>query len=219
MLLRSALSSEHSHLVHGENVYLRTPVGADYANWAELREQSRAFLTPWEPTWPVDDLTRSSYKRRIKRYQREIRDDSGYAFFLFRQSDDALIGGIRLSHIRRGVAQSCSLGYWMGECYAAKGHMTAAVRAVLPFIVDVLHLHRIEAACLPHNKASMRLLEKVGFQHEGRARSYLCINGLWQDHMLFAFVESDLRKQELRIDPVDSARPDAMAAGGNDNRV
>jgi len=211
VLLRSPLSVDTTPTIRGDGVYLRAPIGADYGQWSDLRERSRSFLTPWEPTWPADDLTRSSYKRRIKRYQREVRDDSGYAFFLFRQDDDSLMGGIRLSHVRRGVAQSCSLGYWMGECYAGRGYMTAAVRAIVPFIFDVLRLHRVEAACLPHNKASMSLLEKVGFQHEGRARSYLCINGLWQDHMLFAFVESDLRRQELKGDRPVAERTKAIA--------
>ncbi len=200
MLLRSAFSTDSMTLIRQGTIYLRTPSLSDYEAWAEVREASRSFLKPWEPTWPLDDLTRSSYKRRLKRYQREIREDSGYAFFLFRQRDDALIGGIRLSHIRRGVAQSCSLGYWMGQEYAARGYMTIAVRAIIPFIFNHLRLHRIEAACLPHNAASMRLLEKVGFQHEGRARSYLCINGAWQDHLLFAFVESDLTRQESEPD-------------------
>jgi len=213
VLLRSALSIDSTPVIRGDNVYLRAPLASDYASWADLREKSRSFLTPWEPTWPLDDLTRSSYKRRIKRYQREIRDDSGYAFFLFRKDDDALIGGVRLSHIRRGVAQSCSLGYWMGQSYSGKGYMTAAVNAIIPFIFDGLRLHRIEAACLPHNKASMRLLEKVGFQQEGRARSYLCINGLWQDHLLFAFVESDLRRRDLGNDRAADKRVGAGVTG------
>lgn len=213
MLLRSALSIDSTPVIRGDNVYLRAPLASDYASWADLREKSRSFLTPWEPTWPLDDLTRSSYKRRIKRYQREIRDDSGYAFFLFCKDDDALIGGIRLSHIRRGVAQSCSLGYWMGQGYSGKGYMTAAVNAIIPFIFEGLRLHRIEAACLPHNKASMRLLEKVGFQQEGRARSYLCINGLWQDHLLFAFVESDLRRRDLGNDRTADQRVGAGVTG------
>ncbi len=198
MFLKSSLAAESAPVIGGDGVYLRTPQVSDYAQWAAVRERSRAFLTPWEPTWPLDDLSRPSFKRRIKRYQREIRDDSGYAFFMFNALDDALLGGIRLSNVRRGVAQTCSLGYWMGQDHANKGHMTAGVTAVVSFIFDVLNLHRIEAACLPHNNASIRLLEKVGFQFEGRARSYLCINGLWQDHLLFALVESDLRQRDSK---------------------
>ena len=62
--------------------------------------------------------------------------------------------------------------------------MTRAVRALVPFAFDALRLHRLEAACIPTNQASIRLLEKTGFTREGYAREYLCINGVWQDHLL-----------------------------------
>jgi [ribosomal protein S5]-alanine N-acetyltransferase len=81
----------------------------------------------------------------------------------------------------------------VGAHYAKQGYMTAAVRAVVPFVFDTLELHRLEAACLPSNTASMRLLEKTGFQREGLARRYLRINGVWQDHLLYALLESDPR--------------------------
>ena len=190
--LRSVGGFDVSLQVPGQGVRLRTPQMSDYAEWAELRERSRAFLTPWEPTWPKDDLTRTAFRRRLRRYAQDIRDDQAYPFFVFRAGDDALLGGLTLSNIRRGVAQSCALGYWMGAPYAGRGHMTAAVRAVLPFVFDTLCLHRLEAACLPHNLPSIRLLERVGFQREGLARRYLCINGVWQDHLLFALLRDDL---------------------------
>ena len=190
--LRSVGGFDVSLQVPGQGVRLRTPQMSDYAEWAELRERSRAFLTPWEPTWPKDDLTRTAFRRRLRRYAQDIRDDQAYPFFVFRAPDDALLGGLTLSNIRRGVAQSCALGYWMGAPYAGRGHMTAAVRAVLPFVFDTLCLHRLEAACLPHNLPSIRLLERVGFQREGLARRYLCINGVWQDHLLYALLRDDL---------------------------
>jgi ribosomal-protein-alanine N-acetyltransferase len=96
------------------------------------------------------------------------------------------LGGLTLANIRRGVAQAGSLGYWMGLSFVRHGYMTAAVRAVLPFAFASLRLHRVEAACIPTNAASIRLLEKTGFVREGYAREYLCINGVWQDHLLFA---------------------------------
>ena len=190
--LRSVGGFDVSLQVAGPGVRLRTPQMSDYAEWAELRERSRSFLTPWEPTWPKDDLTRTAFRRRLRRYAQDIRDDQAYPFFVFRAPDDVLLGGLTLSNIRRGVAQSCALGYWMGAAYAGRGHMTAAVRAVLPFVFDTLCLHRLEAACLPHNLPSIRLLERVGFQREGLARRYLCINGVWQDHLLYALLRDDL---------------------------
>jgi [ribosomal protein S5]-alanine N-acetyltransferase len=171
--------------VVGEGVILRTPQVTDHTEWAALREQSRDFLAPWEPTWPVDDLSRSAFRRRIRRYAEDLRSDQSYAFLIFRNSDGRLVGGLTLANVRRGVAQAGSLGYWMGLPYVRHGHMTAAVRAVIPFAFNTLRLHRLEAACIPTNTASIRLLENTGFVREGYARDYLCINGIWQDHLLY----------------------------------
>jgi ribosomal-protein-alanine N-acetyltransferase len=157
----------------------------DYSDWAALREASREFLAPWEPTWPADDLSRSAFRRRIRRYAEDLRTDQGYAFLIIRSADDALVGGLTLANIRRGVAQAGSLGYWMGQPHARHGYMTAAVRAVIPFAFATLRLHRLEAACIPTNTGSIRLLENTGFVREGYARDYLCINGIWQDHLLY----------------------------------
>jgi [ribosomal protein S5]-alanine N-acetyltransferase len=188
---RTVSFSEQLPAIAGDGVLLRAPQMGDFAEWAALREASRDFLTPWEPTWPADDLTRSSFRRRIKRYFEDQRSDLAYPFFIFRKSDNALVGGLTLANVRRGCAQAGSLGYWMGAGFAGRGHMTAAVRAVLPFAFATLRLHRVEAACIPANVASIRLLEKTGFRREGVARQYLCIDGAWQDHLLFARLKDD----------------------------
>ena len=172
-------------IIEGDEVVLRTPQITDFEEWAGLREASRAFLTPWEPTWPVDDLTRAAFRRRIKRYAEDLRTDTGYAFVIARYSDGALVGGLTLANIRRGVAQAGSLGYWTGLPFVRQGYMTAAVRALVPFAFNSLRLHRLEAACIPSNTGSIKLLEKTGFVREGYAREYLCINGVWQDHLLY----------------------------------
>jgi ribosomal-protein-alanine N-acetyltransferase len=177
--------SEPLPTIEGDGVMLRTPQIADFEEWVALRETSRDFLTPWEPTWPVDDLTRAAFRRRVKRYAEDLRTDQGYAFLIMRSSDDALVGGLTLANIRRGVAQAGSLGYWTGLPFVRQGYMTAAVRAVIPFAFMSLRLHRLEAACIPTNTGSIRLLEKTGFVREGYAREYLCINGIWQDHLLY----------------------------------
>ena len=180
--------SEPLPSIEGDGVMLRTPQMTDFEEWAALRETSRDFLTPWEPTWPVDDLTRAAFRRRIKRYTEDLRSDQGYAFLIARSSDGALVGGLTLANVRRGVAQAGSLGYWTGLPFVRQGYMTAAVRAVIPFAFASLRLHRLEAACIPSNTGSVKLLEKTGFLREGYAREFLCINGLWQDHLLYACV-------------------------------
>jgi ribosomal-protein-alanine N-acetyltransferase len=188
---RSVSFAEQLPAIVGSTVVLRSPQMSDHAEWATLRDASRDFLVPWEPTWPDDDLTRAAFRRRMKRYAEDQRSDIAYPFFIFRKTDSVLVGGLTLANIRRGCAQAASLGYWMGEAYAGQGYMTAAVKAVLPFAFATLRLQRVEAACIPANGASIRLLEKSGFQREGFARQYLCINGVWQDHLLFARLRDD----------------------------
>lgn len=192
-ILKSTNGLEADEVISGNGVYLRHPVMADYSEWASLRDRSRGFLTPWEPVWPIDDLTRPAFRRRLRRYSRELKDDASYPFFLFETQTRNLIGSCIISNVRRGVAQSCSLGYWVGEEYTGKGCMTEAARAILPYVFDRQKLHRIEAACLLTNEPSRRLLTRIGFVEEGRARKYLQINGNWQDHILFAMLASDPR--------------------------
>jgi len=175
----------------GAVVYIRPPSPRDRAEWTRLRAESRAFLEPWEPTWAADALGSESYRRRLQRYVRDARDDAGYAFFVFRNRDDALVGGVNVSNVSRGIRMSCSIGYWIGERYARNGYMTDSVRLVLEFAFDGLSLHRVEAGCVPGNLASGGLLRKLGFRQEGMARQYLHINGQWHDHLLFAILASD----------------------------
>lgn len=178
-------------VIKGQSVYLRYPRIADYISWARLRGESREFLAKWEPVWADDELTRGAFRRRIKRYHKETRLDSAYVFFVFRTSDDTLMGGCTLSNVRRGVTQCCALGYWIGARFARQGYMTDAVRALIPFVFGTLGLHRIEAACLPENEPSRSLLAKIGFREEGLARKYLLINGEWSDHVQFALLEDE----------------------------
>ena len=180
-------------VIRGENVYLRYPRVPDFFAWSRLRSESREFLVPWEPSWATDELSKGAFRRRLKKYQRETRLDSAYAFFVFRAEDNALLGGCTLSNVRRGVTQCCALGYWVGERFARQGYMFDAVRALVPFIFKTLGLHRIEAACLPSNDPSKSLLAKAGFREEGLARRYLQINGEWQDHVLFALLSEEAR--------------------------
>jgi len=169
----------------GDGVVLRPPQASDYSEWRDLRAVSRAFLQPWEPVWPADDLTRAGFRRRMAAYQRDLDLGAGYTFFVFRTTDGALVGGVSLSNVRRGIAMTASLGYWAGHPFARQGCTLRAVRTVLRFARKAQALHRVEAACLPTNAPSAALLLKAGFVEEGYARAYLKINGDWRDHRLF----------------------------------
>ena len=187
---RLFLSRADPYRLTGDRVFLRPPERGDYEAWAGLRAGSRDFLSPWEPNWPPDALSRANFRARVARYAEDWRTDQAYNFFLFAH-DETLVGGIGLSNIRRGVSETASLGYWVGEPFARQRYMTAALPLVVDFAFERLGLHRLEAACLPSNIPSRSLLARAGFQQEGYAREYLCIAGKWQDHMLFAILRGD----------------------------
>lgn len=185
-------------VLRGSGLVLRLPVRGDYRAWKRLREESRAFLTPWEPSWTADELTAEAFRARLRRYRLEAHERIGYTFFVFDPEETVLMGGLTLGRIQRGVAQSATIGYWMGEAHAGRGVMTEAVRTVSAFAFDVAGLHRIEAACLPKNERSARLLAKCGFRREGHLRDYLKIAGVWEDHHLYALLARDFRSETAR---------------------
>ena len=177
--------------IESGRVCLRPLKQGDWSEWASLREDSREFLVPWEPTWPHDALSRSAFRRRVRAYDREWQQGTGYSLIVARREDEALLGGVTLSNLRRGVAQCGSLGYWIGARHAQQGYMTEGLGGMLTFCFENLGLHRVEAACLPSNAASKALLLRMAFSEEGYARRYLRINGKWQDHILFALLRDD----------------------------
>ena len=181
----------HETVLTGEGVRLRHPSLEDYDAWAKLRHHSRAHTEPWEPAWTEDELSRAAFKRRLRRYTQDIESGQGYPFFVFRSTDDVLLGACNLNNVRRGVLQAADIGYWIGAPYVRQGHARAAVRRVLAYAFGPLRLHRVEAAIRPENDASRALLMSVGFTPEGLARQYLKIRGEWCDHLKFAILSGD----------------------------
>ena len=202
MALLDWISEVTGPVVKGEGIALRPPRAGDYEAWATLRQLSFAYLQPWEPSWPEDDLTRPAFKRRLAIYAREMEAGHAWPLLIFAEADQALVGAITLSNVRRGVAETGTVGYWIGQPHAGRGHATAAVRAVIHHAFTELRLHRVEAACVPTNVGSRRVLEKAGFTLEGEARAYLKINGAWADHLLFGIVGDGSGAV------ADSSRPD-----------
>ena len=175
----------------GGRVELRMPVSGDFREWAALRAASRGFLEPWEPLWTADELGWTAWRHRLARYRDDFAHGASIAFFIFETATGRLAGGITLGNIRYGVSQSAQVGYWIGEPFAGKGYMPEALRLLCRYSFGTLGLHRIEAACIPDNHRSVRVLEKAGFRREGLLRSYLRIAGTWQDHTLYALIVDD----------------------------
>lgn len=179
--------------IETERLTLRPPVHTDFRTWAWLRESSADFLVPWEPSWAHDHLSRKNFTNRVAWAQRSINTGSAMPLFLIERSSDTLVGAITLDNIRRGPAQSGTLGYWIGEKFARNGYMREAIEAVTHYAFHHMDLSRLEAACLPENTPSRGVLEKSGFKYEGVAQSYLQINGRWRTHVLYACLRNDRR--------------------------
>ncbi len=179
--------------IETERMTLRPPQHGDLTEWAALRELSRDFLAPWEPTWAYDHLSRKNFANRVYWANRSITQGTALPLFLIRRGDNALLGALTIDNIRRGPAQAGTTGYWIGAPHARAGYMGEALAAVVHYAFTDLDLSRLEAGCLPENEASRGLLEKVGYKYEGVAQSYLQINGRWRNHVLYANLRADRR--------------------------
>ena len=172
---------------------LRLPQHGDFRAWTALRDQSAPFLTPWEPVWAADHLSRKAFTNRIYWANRSTSQGTALPLLLIRREDAALLGAITLDNIRRGPSQAGTLGYWMGQAHARQGYMREAILSVVHHAFTVMDLSRVEAACLPENAASRGVLEKCSFKYEGVAQSYLQIAGRWRNHVLYANLRGDRR--------------------------
>jgi ribosomal-protein-alanine N-acetyltransferase len=179
--------------IETERMTLRLPQHGDFRAWTTLRDQSAPFLTPWEPVWAADHLSRKAFTNRIYWANRSTSQGTALPLLLIRREDAALLGAITLDNIRRGPSQAGTLGYWMGQAHARQGYMREAILSVVHHAFTVMDLSRVEAACLPENTASRGVLEKCGFKYEGVAQSYLQIAGRWRNHVLYANLRNDRR--------------------------
>ena len=172
---------------------LRLPEHRDFREWAKLRHESKAFLSPWEPIWAADHLSRASFTNRVYWSQRAVKNGNAVPLFVFHKEAGQLVGAITLDNIRRGPSQVGTVGYWVGQQYARQGFMSEAIIAMVAHAFGALDLSRVESACLPDNVASRGVLEKAGFKYEGVAQSYIQINGRWRNHVLYAALRGDRR--------------------------
>jgi ribosomal-protein-alanine N-acetyltransferase len=179
--------------VDTERLYLRAPAQTDYRQWSVLRHASKEFLTPWEPTWSPDHLSRKSFSNRVYWSQKNINGGTAIPLFMFRREDDKFVGAITLDNIRHGPAQTGTMGYWIGQPYARHGYMTEALLAMVHYAFSTMDISRVESACLPENVASRGVLEKCGYKYEGVAQAYIQINGRWRTHVLYAALRADRR--------------------------
>ncbi|WP_373008771.1 GNAT family N-acetyltransferase [Hyphomonas sp.] len=179
--------------ITAERVVLTPPRKADFDDWAALRSANREHLEPWEPLWPGDAHSKADWVRRLKVWTTAWKAGQAYVFLIRNISDNTLIGGASLTHVRNWPASSASLGYWLGADFEGKGYMRESVIAVCDWAFADLRLWRIEAGTLAENNRSRKVLEAAGFEEEGYARAYLEIAGERRDHVLFGLVRHPKR--------------------------
>lgn len=143
---------------------------------------SRALHAPW--TSPP------STSQRFRAYV-EARSNGHNASYLALSRDGALLGVVNISEIVRGAFCSAYLGYYVFAPHQRRGVMSAALSAVVTRAFRSHGLHRVEANIQPANRASLRLVRRLGFRKEGLSRRYLKIGGLWRDHERWAITREE----------------------------
>ncbi|MEY2430678.1 MAG: [ribosomal protein S5]-alanine N-acetyltransferase [Acidimicrobiaceae bacterium] len=152
----------------------------------DLRVRNRTFIEPFEPRRPETHFTLPTQVRMLEDEGRAWRAGLQYVFGIFDNDDDALIGRLSLSNVVRGGWHNATVGYFVDEANNGRGVATEALKLAVDFGFQTASLHRIQAGVMPHNVASIRVVEKAGFRYEGLALRYLCINGVWEDHNIYA---------------------------------
>ena len=174
----------------GAKVSVRLLEHSDAEALLELRRRNDDFLRPWEPQRPSAELSLDVQRAQLAYMIESAELDRSYHFAVF-QSDNALVGTITLSNVSRGAWQNATLGYFVDEAHNGKGFATEAIALVVGLAFSEIRLHRVQAGVMPRNPASIRALEKAGFRREGTSLRYLQINGIWEDHLIFAITQED----------------------------
>lgn len=192
---------EPTTTLFGRRVLLRPLQPGDFDAWREVRRYNVDWLTKWEPAriagQPDTIEDRDAFGLRCNARLRERQMGTGFGFGIF--VDGELAGEINISSVQRGPFQSCYLGYWIDERQAGHSYTPESLVVVSRFAFEDLRLHRVQIAIIPRNRASRRVVEKLGIREEGTALRYLEINGVWEDHVRYAITaeEWDQRREEL----------------------
>lgn len=178
-------------MLKNKQVYIRPLTEQDIDSSLKLQTENRDFFGKYSMTRSSDFYTIEAQTRRIRQQQEDRENDVSYSFGIFKKEDDTLIGAISLFQIIREDLQSAFIGYFLDQSHNGRGYATEAVELIVDFAFKELKLHRIEAGVMPHNLASIRVLEKAGFHKEGIARKNVKINGKWEDHQVLAIINPE----------------------------
>jgi [ribosomal protein S5]-alanine N-acetyltransferase len=164
----------------------------DAAELLAVRFASREHLAPWEPAREESYFTEASHRAAVEADRAAWAEDRGFAFAVLDAADGRMVGGINLSNVVRGAWQNATVGYWLAAADTGRGHATRALRLAIAYGFAHCDLHRVQAAVIPRNTASLAVVRRAGLRHEGRALRYLRIAGVWEDHEIFAATVEDV---------------------------
>lgn len=193
---------EKDDSLRGPRIELRPLTGGDFDLWRAVRERSREWLEPWEPlpepTSPDPATDAEAFRARCGAWERQRHFDTAYGYGMFLH-EGAFIGEVSLGSVQRGPFQSAFVGYWVDAEHAGQGYVPEGVAVILRYGFEELGLHRIEAAIVPRNAASRRVMDKLGLREEGLAERFLQIRGVWEDHVRYAITieEWNERRDEI----------------------
>lgn len=173
-------------MLAGERVYLRPLIESDAQELLALRSRNKAFLQPFEPIQAPNHFTLAAQRESVQQAIRNWEHGLAYGFGIFLIETEELIGRVNLSNVSRGAWQNCTVGYFIDQAQNGRGLMSEALRLAVGFAFNEACLHRVQAGVMPRNIGSIRVLEKAGFRNEGLSKRYLNINGVWEDHLIFA---------------------------------
>ncbi len=180
----------------GRRVLLRPLVAGDFEAWAEVRVRAHDWLVKWEPR-PVPGQPDATHDRRVfaarcGARERERQLGTGYGFGIFVGAGGKRFAGeINLSSVQRGPYQNAYVGYWIDEALAGNSYVPEAFAVLCRYAFEELGLHRLQASIIPRNRASHRVVEKLGLRDEGTALRYLEIDGVWEDHVRYAITAEE----------------------------
>jgi ribosomal-protein-alanine N-acetyltransferase len=175
-------------LTHGE-ISLRVIKSRDAKTVERLVLSNREWLRPWEATNPHGP-TSFDFRAQIRGLLRQLENDEGIPFLILYKGE--VVGQLNVANILHGSVSSCVIGYWIIPEVAGKGITPTAVALAMDYVYKVVGLHRVEIDIRPENKASVRVVEKLGLRYEGLKKNYIHINNGWRDHLVFALTADEV---------------------------
>lgn len=167
---------------------LRLLTREDYELIHLYEMKNRMHLQPWEPLREAQYFNVANAKTRVEQQVESMQVGASIFFLLLAPGGQEILGRCNYTNIVRGVFQACNLGFSLAESVQGQGLMKKSLQFSNRHCFEQIGLHRIMANHLPRNVRSERLLESLGFEREGCARSYLKIAGVWEDHTLRSLI-------------------------------